>query len=108
MLLIPCPHCGPRDETEFKYGGQAGVAYPADPDALTDAEWVEYLFLRDNPKGVVARALGPHGRLPALVRAGAGHADQRDPGRDQRAAARPAGPASTGRGRCTSRSTAWP
>ena len=38
MLLIPCPYCGPRDETEFKYGGQA-------------AEWVGYLFLRDNPKG---------------------------------------------------------
>ena len=53
MLLIPCPHCGPRNETEFKYGGQAGIAYPADPDALTDAEWVEYLFLRDNPKGLV-------------------------------------------------------
>ena len=51
MLLIPCPHCGPRDETEFKYGGQAGIAYPQDPDALTDAEWVDYLFLRDNPKG---------------------------------------------------------
>ena len=40
-----------RDETEFKYGGQAGIAYPADPDALTDAEWVAYLFWRDNPKG---------------------------------------------------------
>ncbi len=21
MLLIPCPHCGPRDESEFTYGG---------------------------------------------------------------------------------------
>lgn len=21
MLLIPCPHCGPRDQTEFTYGG---------------------------------------------------------------------------------------
>lgn len=51
MLLIPCPHCGLRNETEFSYGGQAGIAYPADPAALTDAQWVEYLFLRDNPKG---------------------------------------------------------
>lgn len=51
MLLIPCPHCGPRNETEFTYGGQAGIAYPADPGVFTDAEWVEYLFLRDNPKG---------------------------------------------------------
>ena len=23
MLLIPCPHCGPRDESEFDYGGRA-------------------------------------------------------------------------------------
>lgn len=21
MLLIPCPHCGPREESEFSYGG---------------------------------------------------------------------------------------
>ena len=51
MLLIPCPHCGPRDATEFRYGGQAGIAYPADPEALDDREWEAYLFLRDNPKG---------------------------------------------------------
>ena len=51
MLLIPCPYCGPRDATEFRYGGQAGIAYPADPETQSDAEWVEYLFLRDNPKG---------------------------------------------------------
>jgi len=23
MLMIPCPHCGPRDESEFNYGGPA-------------------------------------------------------------------------------------
>ncbi|MFC6081141.1 sarcosine oxidase subunit delta [Sphaerisporangium aureirubrum] len=52
MLLIPCPWCGPRDESEFAYGGQAGVAYPADPAGLTDEEWSRYLFYRDNPKGL--------------------------------------------------------
>ena len=51
MLLVPCPWCGPRDEVEFSYGGQADVAYPRDPAALTDAEWAEFLFVRDNPKG---------------------------------------------------------
>jgi sarcosine oxidase subunit delta len=51
MLLIPCPWCGPRDEVEFHYGGQSGVAYPTDPDALDDAAWGQYLFFRDNPKG---------------------------------------------------------
>jgi heterotetrameric sarcosine oxidase delta subunit len=54
MLLIECPWCGPRDETEFHYGGQAGVAYPEDPHRLTDKEWAEYLFVRDNPKGPFA------------------------------------------------------
>ena len=52
MFQIRCPYCGPRDEPEFKYGGQAHVAYPADPDALTDEQWADFLFMRDNPKGV--------------------------------------------------------
>lgn len=54
MLLIPCPNCGPRDETEFHYGGQAHVAYPENPAELTDREWAEYLFYRDNTKGAFA------------------------------------------------------
>ena len=54
MLQIRCPWCGPRDETEFHYGGQAHVAYPADPAAATDAEWGRYLFVRENPKGPFA------------------------------------------------------
>ena len=54
MLLISCPNCGSRDETEFHYGGQAHVAYPADPGALSDAEWARYLYFRDNPKGEFA------------------------------------------------------
>ncbi|MFD9658807.1 sarcosine oxidase subunit delta family protein [Streptomyces mirabilis] len=54
MLLIPCPWCGPRDEAEFHYGGQAHVPYPEDSAALTDEEWARYLFFRDNPKGPFA------------------------------------------------------
>jgi len=51
MQLIDCPWCGPREETEFCYGGQAHVAYPADPAALTDTEWGHYVFFRDNVRG---------------------------------------------------------
>jgi sarcosine oxidase, subunit delta len=51
MLLIECPYCGPRNEIEFRNGGQAHVPYPADPSALSDREWAEYLFFRDNPRG---------------------------------------------------------
>jgi heterotetrameric sarcosine oxidase delta subunit len=54
MLLITCPWCGPRDETEFHYGGQAHVAYPEDPAALSDAEWARFVFFRANPKGAFA------------------------------------------------------
>ena len=50
-MLTRCPWCGDRDETEFRYGGQADVAFPADPAALDDAAWAEYLFVRDNPCG---------------------------------------------------------
>ena len=51
MLLIECPWCGPRDETEFSYGGEAHIARPEDPDALSDAEWADYLFNRKNTMG---------------------------------------------------------
>lgn len=54
MLFIDCPFCGNRPETEYAYGGQAHVAYPGDPHALTDEEWAQYLFYRDNPKGAFA------------------------------------------------------
>jgi heterotetrameric sarcosine oxidase delta subunit len=54
MLLIPCPWCGRRDEAEFRYGGEAHIARPADPGALDDAAWADYLYLRDNPKGLIA------------------------------------------------------
>lgn len=54
MLRIPCPWCGVRDETEFHYGGQAGIARPRDPDALSDDEWANFLFMRDNSKGELA------------------------------------------------------
>ncbi|MGW7242449.1 sarcosine oxidase subunit delta family protein [Streptomyces sp. NPDC054804] len=54
MLLIPCPWCGPRDEAEFHYGGQAHVPYPEAPASLTDEEWARYLFFRANPKGPFA------------------------------------------------------
>ena len=51
MLSIACPYCGPRDEIEFAYGGEAHIALPPQPQALTDAAWADYLFMRTNPKG---------------------------------------------------------
>ena len=51
MLLIDCPWCGPRDECEFSYGGEAHIERPKNADKLSDAEWADYLFMRTNPKG---------------------------------------------------------
>jgi len=52
MLLVNCPWCGARDETEFAFGGEAGIVRPADPDSLSDAEWADYLFMRENRRGM--------------------------------------------------------
>ena len=52
MFRIPCPYCGPRDQTEFQYGGEASVRRPSEPEVASDAEWAAYLFYRDNLKGM--------------------------------------------------------
>lgn len=54
MLLIRCPYCGSRPEIEFSYGGEAHIARPAKPEAIDDAAWSTFLYLRSNPKGVHA------------------------------------------------------
>ena len=50
-MRLPCPHCGLRDLEEFYYGGPALPVRPADPEAVDDRGWAEYLFYRQNPKG---------------------------------------------------------
>jgi heterotetrameric sarcosine oxidase delta subunit len=49
MLRIRCPHCGVRDEAEFRYRGDATVTRPVDPSALE--RYVAYVYERVNPKG---------------------------------------------------------
>ncbi len=46
MILIPCPHCGPRNSSEFRYGGEARRR--PDPTTATPAEWRGYLYGRSN------------------------------------------------------------
>jgi len=48
MLLIPCPFCGPRAETEFVYGGPATATRPDPPEAIDDAGWVDWLTVPEN------------------------------------------------------------
>jgi heterotetrameric sarcosine oxidase delta subunit len=48
-FLIPCPHCGPRNIYEFRFGGEV----KSRPDEkTTDArEWAEYVYFSRNVWG---------------------------------------------------------
>jgi heterotetrameric sarcosine oxidase delta subunit len=48
-MRIHCPCCGPRDEAEFSFRGDASVSRPA-ADAGVEA-FAAYLYDRSNPKG---------------------------------------------------------
>lgn len=50
MLLIHCPWCGARPQTEFTYMGDATVTRPS-PEEATSREWYDYVYTRDNPCG---------------------------------------------------------
>ena len=49
MLRIHCPWCGTRDESEFRYRGDAGRVRPAPEAGL--ASFSAYVYERDNPCG---------------------------------------------------------
>lgn len=49
MLRIRCPHCGERDEIEFRYRGDASRRRPHVDAAV--AEFAAYVYERDNPRG---------------------------------------------------------
>lgn len=51
MLLITCPWCGPRNEIEFRNGGEAGKYRPADMVSLKEEQWYAYVYLPSNTKG---------------------------------------------------------
>ncbi|WP_159586614.1 sarcosine oxidase subunit delta [Chelativorans xinjiangense] len=49
-MLIPCPHCGPRDLSEFSYQGDATRTRP-DPASTDMKAWHDYVYNRPNPAG---------------------------------------------------------
>ncbi|MFT4003725.1 MAG: sarcosine oxidase subunit delta [Rhizobium sp.] len=54
MLLIYCPYCEEeRSELEFRNAGDAHIVRPANIAGISDEEFEEYFFLRDNPKGLI-------------------------------------------------------
>jgi sarcosine oxidase, subunit delta len=55
MLLIRCPYCEKeRPEIEFRHGGEAHMVRPADPMAVDDQAWAEFLYFRENRRGLHA------------------------------------------------------
>lgn len=51
MLTLQCPYCGvDADETELHAGGQAHLK--REGPGSSDDDFEEYLFMRENPKGV--------------------------------------------------------
>ena len=49
MILLPCPYCGPRNASEFRYVGE--LSERPDPSATGVEEWRAFLYTRENPAG---------------------------------------------------------
>ena len=54
MFKIDCPFCGPRDASDYSYGGEAHIARPDNSENLSDEEWADFVFMRGNVKGAFA------------------------------------------------------
>ncbi len=51
MLLIRCPWCGERAQTEFRYVGDAWRTRPEALEQATEETWFSHVYLRENPRG---------------------------------------------------------
>jgi sarcosine oxidase, subunit delta len=49
MILLPCPYCGPRNASEFRYVGELSTR--PDPNETGIEEWRTFLYVRTNPAG---------------------------------------------------------
>lgn len=47
MILLDCPNCGLRNVQEFRFGGEYNPR-PAAPMKTSNANWTNYIFMRDN------------------------------------------------------------
>ena len=57
MIRINCPFCGERDHSEFTYGGDATIVYPA-LDGSVD-EWHDAVYMRENIRGMQSETWHP-------------------------------------------------
>jgi sarcosine oxidase subunit delta len=49
MKIISCPLNGPRNSSEFAYGGEVRV----EPAGTDDPSWADFVWCRENRAGVV-------------------------------------------------------
>jgi heterotetrameric sarcosine oxidase delta subunit len=49
MILVPCPTCGLRNATEFRWCGE--VIERPDPVSTAEPQWRSYLYFRRNLAG---------------------------------------------------------
>ena len=84
-MRIACPYCGPRENGEFSYLGDAKPQRPA--LAAGEEAMFDYVFLRDNVAGEMQELWYHGGGCRAWLKVDAQHADARDfGGRGQRPA----------------------
>jgi sarcosine oxidase, subunit delta len=48
MIILPCPNCGERNVSEFRFGGEVTKR----PDQPTRASWADYMYMRTNVLGM--------------------------------------------------------
>jgi len=51
MKLMNCPLNGPRNLSEFVYGGE--ISHMPDSINGSDKEWADYIYMENNTKGVI-------------------------------------------------------
>ncbi len=59
MQIFTCPFCGPRDEREFHFAGEAGKSRPDTTSKISDEAWATYVFSQRNDMGA-AREIWCH------------------------------------------------
>ncbi len=52
MLLINCPHCGERDQSEFSYGGRY-AKYPALDSTASIEKWHRAIHLHHSSQNLI-------------------------------------------------------
>ena len=51
MVIIECPHCGERNQTEFRYGGEYNPR-PNNLMEVSDAAAADFIYMKENKWGV--------------------------------------------------------